>query len=129
MTPKNPPAQLPDVATFSSVLGQAVWLMTVSAKHRDLKVSDIEALVTPAVVLQQFKLYYKGKQPIAFVSWAMVSDKVKARLETGDRHLDASDWRSGSNVVIVECVSPFAERAEIEAQFWQTVKSGLRTQN
>jgi cytolysin-activating lysine-acyltransferase len=124
MTPKNPPTQLPDVATFSSVLGQAVWLMTVSAKHRDLKVSDIEALVTPAVVLQQFKLYYKGKQPIAFLSWAMVSDDVKARFEAGERRIDASQWRSGSNLVIVECVSPFAESSEIEKQFWSSATSG-----
>ncbi len=123
MTKDKPINLFAAAATFSSTLGQAVWLMTASAKHRDFRISDIEAFVTPAVLLQQFKLHCKGKQPIAFISWASVSEEIKARLERGDRYLNAAGWRSGSNVVIVECVSPFAERAEFEKQFWSSVTS------
>lgn len=111
----------PDAATFASAFGQAVWLMTVSKAHQDLHIRDIEDLVSPAVLLQQFKIYSKGKQPIAFLSWASVSDEVKERLEVGKYRLKANEWRSGENIVVVECVSPFADRAEIEKQFWDSI--------
>lgn len=91
--------------------------MTVSKEHRDLPISEIEKRVSPAILLKQFRIYNKGKQPIAFLSWAAVSDEVKARFESGDKSLAPHEWRCGENIVIVECVSPFAERSEIEAQF------------
>lgn len=111
---------LPDAATFASTMGQAVWLMTVSKAHRDLAIREIEARVTPAIVLQQFKLYMKDKQPIAFVAWALVSDTVRDRL-AGDGTLAAEEWRSGANVVIVDCVSPFADPEDVKRQFWDAV--------
>jgi hemolysin-activating ACP:hemolysin acyltransferase len=102
-------------------MGQAVWLMTVSKAHRDLRISEIEELVTPAVLLQQFKIYLKGKQPIAFLAWASVSNEIKARFDAGDLRLAPHEWRSGANIIIVDCVSPFAEREEIEKQFSETL--------
>ena len=116
---KQPPP-FPDTNTFASVLGQAVWLMTVSKAHRDLQINQIEELVTPAVLLQQFKMYFKEKQPIAFISWAAVSDEVKARFDAGDTKLAANEWRSGKNIVVVQCVSPFSEEKSVLEQFWNS---------
>jgi hemolysin-activating ACP:hemolysin acyltransferase len=110
----------PDPATFASALGQAVWLMTISKVHRDLPISAIETLVTPAVLLQQFKLYMKDKQPVAFVAWAAVSDEIKSLIGTSSYVLQPQDWRSGPHIEIVTCVSPFALRSEIEKQFWDS---------
>jgi hemolysin-activating ACP:hemolysin acyltransferase len=112
----------PSAATFASSIGQAVWLMSVSKNHRHIAVGELEAAVTPAIVLQQFKIYLKGKQPIAFLAWASVSDEVKERFEQGGYVLNPNDWRSGSNIIVVECVSPFAERAQIEQQFFDSIK-------
>jgi cytolysin-activating lysine-acyltransferase len=95
--------------------------MTVSKVHRDLPIREIEARVSPAVLLQQFRIYLKGKQPSAFLSWAAVSDEVKARFDAGNTTLAAHEWRSGENIVVVECVSPFADRAEIEKQFMASI--------
>ncbi|OED49144.1 hypothetical protein AB838_08080 [Rhodobacteraceae bacterium (ex Bugula neritina AB1)] len=117
MTSSKSKLNFPDAPTFASALGQAVWLMTISKEHRKLQIEEIEALVTPAVLLQQFKIYMKGKQPIAFLSWASVSDDVKARLDTGNKRLELHEWRSGSNIAIVECVSPFASAEDIKRQF------------
>ncbi|WP_318167884.1 toxin-activating lysine-acyltransferase [Roseobacter sp.] len=123
-------SSFPNEATFASAMGQAVWLMTVSKAHRDLKISDIETQVTPAILLQQFKIFMKGKQPIAFLAWASVSNEVKARFAKGSRQLEPNEWRSGPNVVVVECVSPFAAADDIEQQFFQSLKSGApRTSN
>lgn len=109
--------QISDKATFASALGQAVWLMSLSKAHRNLAISRIEEVVTPAIFLQQFKIYFKDKKPIAFISWAAVSDEVKARFDAGDAQLAVDEWRSGENIVVVECVSPFADVEEIIHQF------------
>ena len=127
-SPKKTEIQFPDAATFASSIGEAVWLMTISKQHRDLKISKIEELITPAILLQQFKIYMKGKQPVAFLSWALVSDTIKVRFDAGDRKLKAHEWRSGNNIVVVECVSPFAATEAIVEQFISGLKNqGNRT--
>jgi len=113
-----------DSPTFASTLGQAVFLMTVSKRHRDLKISVIEEIVSTAIFLQQFKLYSKGKQPIAFLAWATVSDEVKERFDAGNVALELKDWRSGSNLIVVDCISPFTSEKEIKKQFFTVVKGG-----
>jgi cytolysin-activating lysine-acyltransferase len=112
-----------DPAEFGQFLGIASWLMSMSKDHRDLPISSLDARVLPAILLKQFKIYQKGKMPIAFVSWALVSDAVQAQLAR-DAHyvMQPTDWRSGPHLVIVECVSPFAAAAEIRQQFLNSAK-------
>lgn len=83
--------------------------MTTEKRYRDRPIREIEALVATPILLQQFKIYSKGKSPVAFLNWAQVSDAVKAKVEAGDP-LELKDWRSGENVVVVDCVSPFNPR-------------------
>ena len=114
---KDGVAKQMDAQTFGLALGRAVWLMTMSKAHRDLPIKEIEdRLITP-IFLQQFKIYSKGKQPVAFLSWAMVSDEVKVRVEAGERKLELKEWRSGKEVVVVECVSPFSPAKQILETF------------
>ena len=92
--------------TFGSVLGQAVWLMTMSADHKELPIKVLESRILPALLLKQFKLYFKGKQPVAFLTWASLSETAAEKLDSGAL-LELEDWRSGENLTIVDCVSPF----------------------
>lgn len=69
-------------------------------------IREIEALVATPILLRHFKLYSKDKQPVAFLTWASVSDAVKAKVEAGEP-LALEDWRSGENLVVVDVVSPF----------------------
>ncbi len=112
-----------DQHTFGSTLGQAVWLMTMSNEHRELPIKALEDLVAPAILFRQFKLYSKENQPVAFLTWAAVSPEVKAKIESGDRALTPEDWRSGSEIVVIECVSPFAPAEAIKQQFLSTAQS------
>ncbi|KIC22427.1 toxin-activating lysine-acyltransferase [Leisingera sp. ANG-Vp] len=95
-----------DAQTFASVMGQAVWLMAMSKDHRELPIKTVEELLSPAILLKQFRLYSQGKQPLAFVIWASVSDEIKARLDSGGKLQELTEWRSGANIVVVECISP-----------------------
>lgn len=113
-----------DPATFGSALGQAVWLMTMSESHKEQPIKALEAEVLPAILLQQFKLYSKGTQPVAFLTWATVTDEIKKRFDAGDKSLELKDWRSGNNVVIVDCVSPFNPKDVFEKTFLDGLKGG-----
>lgn len=120
-TPTSPPKI--NGQTFGSTMGQVVWLMTMSADHRDLPIREIETRVSAPLLLRQFKLYSKGDQPVAYLAWALVTDEVKARLDAGDRALELTDWRGGENLVIVDCVSPFAPVETITQQFLDAAKA------
>jgi hemolysin-activating ACP:hemolysin acyltransferase len=98
----------PDAVTFAQTLGNAVWLMTLSPSHKTLPISEVEARVAPAILLKQFRLYTKGKQPLAFLTWAGVSAEVKAKIEAGEP-LELPDWRSGGEVVVLDIVAPFGK--------------------
>jgi len=113
-----------DPATFGNALGQAVWLMSMSDDHKERAIKTIEADVLPAVLMQQFKLYSKDNRPVAFLTWAAVSDEVKARFEGGDKSLELKDWRSGKNIIIIDCVSPFNPKDVFEKTFLEEVKKG-----
>lgn len=96
-----------DNQTFASAMGQAVWLMSMSPQHRDLPIREIETRVSIPLLLGQFRVYTKGKEPVAFLTWARVSDEVKARIDAGELLTDIREWKSGDTLVVVECVSPF----------------------
>ena len=93
--------------TFASTIGQAVWMMTMSEEHRDMPISVVESLIAPAIYLKQFRLYSKKNQPVAFLVWASVTDEVKTRIESGNKLLELAEWRGGTHIIIVECISPF----------------------
>ncbi len=110
-----------DPATFANYLGQASWLMTLSPEHKELPISTIDKRILPAIFLKQFRLFAKGKQPIAFLTWAKVSDEIKAELEAGRVELDLKGWRSGPHLVVVDCISPFGPAEKIKAEFLKSM--------
>ena len=44
--------------TVAEVLGEIVWLMTQDTAGREMKVSEIEALVMPAILAKRFHVEY-----------------------------------------------------------------------
>jgi hemolysin-activating ACP:hemolysin acyltransferase len=112
-----------DPNDFGMFLGLATWLMSMSKEHKDLPIGTIDRRVLPAIILKQFKLIMKDKMPVAFIAWATVSDEVEAQLEVGSDGLDLKLWRSGKNIVIIECVSPFAPTETVKSKFLEEMKS------
>ena len=114
-----------DPETFGSVMGRAVWLMSMSKTHRELPIKSVEEVIAPALLLKQFKLYSQGKRPLAFLTWATVSDAVAKRFHEGDHQLKMTDWRAGDNLIVVDCVSPFQAKEEIERAFLKDIARAL----
>jgi cytolysin-activating lysine-acyltransferase len=102
--------------TVAQVLGEITWLMTQSPRHKAMALGDLEWLVMPAILLRQFRIFYKGEQPVGVALWALADDLVAKRIDAGDRRLTAVEWKSGTALRIVEIVAPFGAEAEMRAQ-------------
>lgn len=128
MTAKNSKAGgaknlLPTSDEFSQTLGNVVFLMSISKEHRQKPVSWIEAHISAPLIFKQVRMFKKGKQPVAALSWAYVSPEVKKKIDSGDYTMTLDDWRSGSEVVIVECISPLMDPILFIEQFKSEVKA------
>ena len=106
----------PPPKTVAQVLGEITWLMTQSPRHKAVPLGDLEWLVMPAILLRQFRIFYKGEQPVGVALWALADDLVAKRIDANDRRLAAVEWKSGANLRIVELVAPFGGEAEMRAQ-------------
>jgi cytolysin-activating lysine-acyltransferase len=112
----------PASKTVSQVLGEITWLMTQSPRHKAIALGDLEWLVMPALLLRQFRIFYKGEQPVGVVLWALADDMVAKRIDASDHRLTAVEWKSGANLRIVELVAPFGGEAEMREQVEATAK-------
>jgi cytolysin-activating lysine-acyltransferase len=102
--------------TVAQVMGEITWLMTQSPRHKAMALGDLEWLVMPALLLRQFRIFYKGEQPVGVALWALVDGLVAKRIDAGDRRLTAVEWKSGAAMRIVDIVAPFGGEAEMRAQ-------------
>jgi cytolysin-activating lysine-acyltransferase len=106
----------PPPKTVAQVLGEITWLMTQSPRHKATPLGDLEWLVMPAILLRQFRIFYKGEQPVGVALWALVDDLVAKRIDANDKRLTAVEWKSGATMRIIELVAPFGGEAEMRAQ-------------
>jgi cytolysin-activating lysine-acyltransferase len=105
--PGSAPGEVPPPKTVSQVPGEITRLMTQSPRHRSIPLGDLEWLVMPAVLLKQFRMFYRGEQPVGVAVWALVDDFVAKRIDAGDRRLTAVEWKSRPHLRIIELVAPF----------------------
>ena len=93
--------------------GNIVTILMQSPGHKDRKLADLQNIVVPALLNNQFRISEAHKKgsgytvPVGVILWARVSDEVDKRLSTHadeDIQLTAEDWVSGDNIWIVEVV-------------------------
>lgn len=106
------------------LLGPVAWLMMRHPNTRHLSMGDLEWRVMPALVLDQAKLFMREGMPLAFVSWARLSDNAARRFRTPPHRLAQSDWQSGSQVWLVDVFTPFGGAAELLKDLRENVFSG-----
>ncbi len=117
------PPDVPKSEEFTRTMGQISWLMTLSTAHRDQPISLIEAHVSAPLMFKQVRVYLKNKQPLAAVIWAYASQDIKQKIADGNYTMALNDWRSGPEVVVVDCISPFAPPETFVNQFMAHVPS------
>ncbi len=117
--PKTVP---PSAEDFSLKFGQVTWLATVAKDCRDLPICWLEANFAAPLAMQQVEILMKGKQPIAALSWAWASLEVKEKLASHDSSPILSDWRSGPNITVIRCISPFTEPKNMINKYENLIK-------
>ncbi|MDZ7919890.1 toxin-activating lysine-acyltransferase [Rhodoferax sp.] len=95
------------------LLGAVSWLMMQQTATRHTLLSELEWRVMPALVLEQAKLYMRDDSPIAYVSWATLSEPVAQRYASAPHQLTAADWKSGEQVWIIDLFVPFGGGQEV----------------
>jgi cytolysin-activating lysine-acyltransferase len=93
--------------TVASVLGELVWLLAQSPGHKHLFLADLEWLIMPPILLNQFRVFHADGKPVGFAIWAKCSAPIEERLATGMTRMQPPDWQSGPALWIVDLVAPF----------------------
>ena len=114
---------------LSASVTEVISVLLRSETHRNLRLSDLEWLVFPAVQLSQYRLAGSkvskttASLPVGLILWANVSDKVDKRLaENLDRplRLTPEEWNGGDNTWLIEGVGDRAGTAAIFRHLLQT---------
>jgi cytolysin-activating lysine-acyltransferase len=106
-------AQAQHVVSKLPLLGAVMWLMMQENTTRHTLISELGWRVMPPLVLDQAKLYMRDNAPVAYVSWAKLSDEVAARYRSTPHQLAAGDWQSGDQIWIVDLIAPFGGASEV----------------
>lgn len=107
--------------TMGNMLGEIVWLMTQSNGHKHFALSDLEWMVMPALLLEQYRIFRNGTQPLGVALWAYLSPEAEEKLETGAGRLRPDEWAinmkldakkgamhdAGGSLWLVDLIAPF----------------------
>lgn len=110
--------------TVSQMLGEITWLLTQSPVHRQLFLSDLEWFVMPALLLEQYRIFYGPDRPVGVAFFATVGEEAEARLEGGAAKLRPDEWKSGDRPWLIELVAPFGGQDEMLADLAANVFPG-----
>lgn len=95
------------------VLGHVTWLMLQQGATRNTLLGDLEWRVMPPLLLKQARVHMQGDAPLAYVSWALLSEEAAMRYRAAPHRLAAADWKSGDQVWLVDLFTPFGGAQEL----------------
>lgn len=101
------------VAKQIPVMGAVAWLMLQGSGTRHTLLSDLQWRVMPPLILDQAKLFVRDNLPLAYVSWALLSEPVAERYRGKPHQLAAGDWQSGDQVWVVDLLAPYGGSDEV----------------
>jgi cytolysin-activating lysine-acyltransferase len=116
---KSRPAQ--GDSSNMEVLGQVMWLMSQSTLHRRWHIESLFQWIIPALMHKQFRVYTRQQKPVAYVSWARLSESKESAYVLNPRGLQPVDWQSGDRIWVVDLISPFNATREVYADLRNNV--------
>lgn len=87
--------------------GAIIGLMAATQHYQYWTIGDIRRLIMPPVLLGQSVVCRQDGNPVAFATWAWLSDEALAEIESRDRGMCAEDFNSGDNLWIAEGCAPY----------------------
>jgi cytolysin-activating lysine-acyltransferase len=102
----------PLAPTVSHMLGEMTWLLTQSPLHKVFSIADLEWLVMPALIHEQFYTFRDGDQPVGLALWAICGPVAAKKLDAGmiepENRLTLEEWTNGDQIWLVDLIAPFA---------------------
>jgi cytolysin-activating lysine-acyltransferase len=95
------------------LIGEVVSLFLASGLHRRCSLNEFADNVIPALDTNQFKIFKQGDFPVAFVSWAYLSDAVETTYKTCTYQLTPDDFHSGTNLWFIDFIAPFGHAEKV----------------
>lgn len=95
------------------VLADVVWLMMSAPNHKHLFLSDLEWLVIPPILKGQFRVFKREGLPVAYASWAYLTEEAEQRLIAGHTRLKPEDWDAGARPWLIDLTAPFGGAGDI----------------
>jgi len=106
------------------LLGPMTWLMLQQSATRNLFLGDLEWRLMPALVLDQARLHMREESPVAFITWAKLSEEAADRYRQPPHRLRPADWKSGDQIWIIDLVAPFGGGQEAIKELKEKVFPG-----
>jgi cytolysin-activating lysine-acyltransferase len=95
------------------MLGEMTWLLSQSPLHRTLAIGDLEWLVMPALIHEQFYIFRDKERPIGLALWARTTQAGEAKLGRGmvepENRLLLEEWTGGDRLWLVDLIAPFTD--------------------
>lgn len=108
------------------ILGPVFWLYARDERRKFTFIADQDWLLMPPVILDQCKLYMKEEMPWVFITWALVSDAIDARLRSNIPKIAPHEWKSGEHIWLIDIVAPFGQSEEMVEELCQTQFPGRK---
>jgi cytolysin-activating lysine-acyltransferase len=105
------------------LLAGAALLLLESPAHRHYFLGDFDWLVKPPIALKQCKIFFEAGRPIAFASWALLSDEAEERFIKSYK-LAPRDWQSGAHLWLIDLVCSKIQTEQVLAYLRSAVFAG-----
>lgn len=97
----------------SAVLGEMVWLYSMSEMHRHWPIGSIHQWLLPALINKQYRIYHVGKKPVGLVTWAHMTAEAETAYVRNARSLQPKDWTGGDRNWVIDFIAPFGDALRI----------------
>lgn len=123
------------IGGYLDVLGKLSWLWMNSTLHRHWSVASASRFILPPITLDQIHILERDGLPVAYCSWAWLSDEAEVRYLLDPSAIEVSDWKSGDRLWFADWVAPFsasdswALRSQMSTRFPYEVARAIRVKN
>ena len=90
-----------------SELEKVLLILSLSNRHENWTVKDIQRLVIPPLKLNQYRIYIDKEVPLCYASWAMLPKEAEEGYKNKTRKIQPKDWNSGNNLWLIDVICPF----------------------
>ena len=99
----------------AQIQGEVFSIYLASKHHSACTINEMAAWVLPAIHFNQFRIYRQGKRPVAWVSWARMSeeDGVAYINGRGDFKFRMKTWTGGDQIWFIDFIAPFGHALKV----------------